>query len=117
MRSPVLSHSVQPQMIVKFIKVFVKPGRLKEYLAAQEVWNREMHGATGFLGSFCGRCGDELDDLYLLLFWRSRDDLDHWMRTEHNRIAALAAADEHYERIEVRVLDAALTPDMHFPDA
>ena len=103
-------------MIVKFIKVFVKPGQLPAYLAAQEVWNREMHGATGFLGSFCGRCGDEPDESYLLLFWRSRDDLDGWMHTQHDRIAALAGADEHYERIEVRVLDAALAPDMNFPD-
>ncbi len=106
---------VRLQMIVKFIKVFVKPGHLQAYLAAQEIWNREMHGAAGFLGSFCGRCGDEAEEAYVLLFWRSRDDLDRWMRTEHDRIAALAAADEHYERIEVRVLDAALTPDMNFP--
>lgn len=104
-------------MIVKFIKVFVKPGQLQAYLASQEIWNRQTHGATGFLGSFCGRCGDEAEQVYLLLFWRSRDDLNRWMRTEHDRIAALAVADEHYERIEVRVLEAALLPDLRFSEA
>ena len=39
------------------------------------------------------------------------------MGTEHDRIAALAAADEHYERIEVRVLEAALMPDLSLPGA
>ena len=104
-------------MIVKFIKVFVKPGKVQAYLAAQEIWNQQTHGATGFLGSFCGRCGDELEEAYLLFFWRSREDLDRWMGTEHDRIAALAAADEHYERIEVRVLEAALMPDLSLPGA
>ena len=104
-------------MIVKFIKVFVKPGHLQAYLTAQEIWNRQTHGATGFLGSFCGRCGDELEEVYLLSFWRSRGDLDRWMHTEHDRIAALAVADKHYQRIEVRVLEAALMPDLRFPEA
>lgn len=104
-------------MIVKFIKVFVKPGHLQAYLAAQEIWNRQTHGAAGFLGSFCGRCGDEAEEAYVLLFWRSRDDLARWMHTEHDRIAALAAADEHYERIEVQVFEEAIPPDLNFPEA
>lgn len=101
-------------MIVKFIKVSVKPGHLQAYLTAQEIWNRQTQGATGFLGSFCGRCGDDSEEAYLLFFWRSRDDLDRWMGTEHDRIAALASADEHYDRIEVHVLEAALVPDLRF---
>ncbi len=32
-----------------------------------------------------------------------------------DRIADLAKADEHYERIEVRILDAALPPDLQIP--
>ncbi len=76
------------EMVVKFIKVFVKPGRMKEYLAAQEIWNRETCSATAYLGSFCGRCKDEPDCVFLLFFWRSREALDHWMATEHDRIAA-----------------------------
>ena len=99
-------------MVVKLIVVSVKPGHLDDYLAAQEVWNNETRGAAGFVGGFCGRCDDEPDKVYLLFFWRSREDLDHWMRTEHDRIAALAKADEHFDRIEVRILDAVLVPDM-----
>ncbi len=100
-------------MIVKFITVFVKPGRMASYLSAQEIWNRETRNDAACLGSYCGRCEDEPDCVFLLFFWRSREALDRWMATEHDRIAALARADEHYERIEVRVLDAALPPDLH----
>ena len=100
-------------MIIKFIKIFVKPGRMASYLAAQEIWNRETRKDAACLGSYCGRCEDEPDCVFLLFFWQSREALDHWMATEHDRIAALAKAHEHYERIEVRVLDAALPPDLH----
>ncbi len=97
-------------MVVKFIKVFVKPGRMDDYLSAQAIWNRETRNDAGCLGSYCGRCEDEPDCVFLLFFWRSREALDRWMASEHDRIAALAGAHEHYERIEVRVLDAALPP-------
>ena len=102
-------------MVVKFIKVFVKPGRMDDYLAAQEIWNREIRHDSACLGSYCGRCEEEPDCVFLLFFWRSREALDHWMATEHDRIVALAKADEHYERIEVRILDAALPPDLQIP--
>lgn len=103
-------------MVVKCIKVHVKPGHLQQYLSAQAVWNRETRPAPGYLGGFCGRCDDEPETVYLLFCWRCREDLERWMSTEHDRIAALAKADEHYERIEVRVLDAALPPEMPFTD-
>ena len=102
-------------MVVKLIKVFVKPGRMTSYLAAQEIWNRETRNDAACLGSYTGRCEDEPNCVFLLFFWRSREALDRWMATEHDRIAALAKADEHYERIEVRVLDAALPPDLQIP--
>ncbi len=100
-------------MIVKFIKVIVKPGRMTSYLAAQEIWNRETRNDPACFGGYCGRCEDEPNCVFLLFFWRSREALDHWMATQHDRIADLAKADEHYERIEVRVLDAALPPDLN----
>ena len=99
-------------MIVKSIKVFVKSGRMDDYLAAQKIWNRETRNDAACLGSHCGRCEDEPGCVFLLVFWQSREALDRWMATKHDRIAALAKADEHYERIEVRVLDAALPPDL-----
>ena len=101
-------------MVVRFIKDFVKTGRMASYLAAQEIWNRETRSDAACPGSDCGRCEDEPDCVFLLFFWRSHEALDRWTATEHDRIAALAKADEHYERIEVRVLDAALPPDLHF---
>ncbi len=100
-------------MVVKFIKVFVKPGRKDDYLATQEIWNRETRSDPDCLGNYCGQCEDEPDCVFLLFFWRSREALERWMATEHDRIAALAEADEHYDRIEVRVLDAALPPDLN----
>ncbi len=102
------------QMVLKCIKVHVKPGHLQQYLSAQEVWNRETRPAPGYLGGFCGRCDDEPETVYLLFCWHCREDLERWMSTEHDRIAALAKADEHCERIEVRVLDAALPTEMPF---
>ncbi len=100
------------EMVIKLIKVFVKPGRMTSYLAAQEIWNRETRNDAACLGSYCGRGEDEPDCVFLLFFWQSREALDRWMATEHDRIAVLAKAEEHYERIEVRVLDAALPPDV-----
>lgn len=98
-------------MIVKCVRVFVKSGRMSEYLAAQEVWNRETAGAAGYLGCFCGRPDDQTETVTLLLFWRTRPDLVRWMETEHDRIAELAGADRHYERIEVEILESVLPTD------
>jgi quinol monooxygenase YgiN len=95
-------------MIVKHVTVYLKPGHLEQFLAAQEVWNRETRKAPGYLGGYCGRSAEEPHTLILLLYWRSRADLDKFMAGDHDRVAALARADEHYERIEVHVLDAAL---------
>jgi heme-degrading monooxygenase HmoA len=88
---------------------------MASYLAAQAIWNRETRKDPTNLGIFCGRCDDEPDCVFLLFSWRSREALDRWMATDHDRIAALARADEHYERIEVRVLNAALPPDLQIP--
>ena len=82
-------------MIAKLIKVNVNPGQLDQYLAAQEVWNRETRSAPGYLGHFCGRSPDTPDVIYLQFFWRSRDDLDRWMAEDHDRIAALASVVSH----------------------
>ncbi|MCP4246682.1 MAG: DUF4937 domain-containing protein [bacterium] len=92
-------------MVVKLITVYLKPGRREAYLAAQRIWNRETGKAPGYLGCFCGQDPGEPDVLRLQFFWRTREELKRWMDTDHDRIAALAGADEHYERIEVRVLD------------
>ncbi len=99
-------------MVVKLIRGFVKPGRMASYLAAQEIWIRESRNDAACLGSDCGRCEDEPDCVFLLFFWRSHEALDRWMATEHDRIADLAEADKHYEQIEVRILDAALPPEL-----
>lgn len=95
-------------MITKLIKVCVKPGHLDAYLATQELWNRETRSAPGYLGCACGRDPSEPNVVYLQCFWRSREDLERWMEADHDRIAAVAKADEHYTGTEVRVLDSLL---------
>ncbi len=95
-------------MVIKSVKVYVKHGRLGDYLAAQRIWNRETGSAPGYLGCFCGQNPDEPDVVYVQLYWRTSEELERWMADEHDRIAALAKADAHYERIEVRVLDEVL---------
>lgn len=42
-----------------------------------------------------------------MFFWRSREDLERWMAREHDRIAARAGAELHYDRIEVSILEEA----------
>lgn len=95
-------------MIVKLIRVYVKPGHMPDYLAAQAVWNRETRKADGFVSQFCGRDPQQPDIVQLIFFWRSRQDLDRWMAEEHDRIEALARADRFYERYEVTILDEVL---------
>ncbi len=92
-------------MIAKQITVYVKPGHWDAYLASQAIWNRETRGAAGYLGGFCGQASPDEGVVHLMFFWRSREALQRWMETEHDRIAELAAADLHYERIETRILD------------
>jgi len=95
-------------MVLKFITVYVKPGHLDRYLAAQQVWNRETRGAPGYCGCFCGQNPDEPNVVRLQFFWRSRADLERFMSQDHDRIAVLAQAADHYERIEVRICDEVL---------
>lgn len=94
-------------MVVKFIKVYVKPGHMRAYLTAQEVFNRETPDAPGYRGHFFGRRAEDPNLVYLIFFWRSREDLDRWMAREHGRIAARAGAETHYDRIEVSIMEKA----------
>jgi len=95
-------------MVIKLIGVFLKPGHRDEFLAAQRVWNRETRAAPGYLGCLCSQEPNKPDVIYLQLFWRSRADLDDWMATDHDRIAALAGPDQHYDRLDVRILEGLL---------
>ncbi len=99
-------------MITKLITVTVKPSHWNDYCASQGVWNSETRDAPGYLGCVCGRDPRHPDTAYVLAFWQSRADLDRWMAKDHDRIAALAGADAHYERIEVRILHDVLPPDV-----
>lgn len=76
-----------------------------QYLASQEVWNLETRRAPGSLGFFCGRSAKEENVVHLMFYWRSLGDYERWMADEHDRIARLAQADAHYERLVVRILD------------
>ena len=103
-RSPIVIHA--SPVIAKCIKVFVKPGHMEDFLAAQRIWNEHSRRADGYLGEFVGRDPAAPDIVHVHLCWRSREDLARFMAEGHDRIAVLARADEHYDRIEVRVLDA-----------
>ncbi len=92
-------------MICKLITVHVKPGYLTEYLEAQEVWNRESCRDPSCLGYFCGQEPAAPDIVQSQFFWRSREDYERWMETDHDRIAEMAGADKYYERVETVVLD------------
>ncbi|MCB9867203.1 MAG: DUF4937 domain-containing protein [Phycisphaerales bacterium] len=98
-------------LICKQITVHVKPGHLDAYLAAQEVWNHETAACPGYAGCFVGQAQEDPNLVHVHVYWRSRTDLDRFMAEQHDRIAALARADEHYERIEVRVLEGDLGPE------
>ncbi len=89
--------------LIKLIRVTLRPGHRDGYLASQAVWNRESRLAPGYVGELIGE--GEPDEVYVITFWRSRDEYRHWMDAEHDRIAALAGADAHYERIHVRLID------------
>jgi heme-degrading monooxygenase HmoA len=105
------------KMITKSINVFVKPGHLQSYLAAQAVWNRETRRAEGYLGEFVGHDPNAPDVVHLNLYWQSREDLARFMTGDHDRIAELAMAHEHYDRIEVRVLEESLPAVLSMPSA
>ena len=62
-----------------------------------------MGPASAYLGEFIGE--GESNELYVVTFWRSRDEYERWMDAEHDRIAALAGADAHFERIDVSLID------------
>ena len=89
--------------LIKLIRVTLLPGHREDYLESQAVWNRESRLAPGYLGEVIG--DGEPNELYVITFWRSRDEYERWMDRDHDRIAALAAADAHYEKIEVRLID------------
>ena len=95
-------------MIVKAITVYLRPGQRAAYLAAQEIWNKETQKSPGYLGCFVGATPDEPRVVHINAYWRTREDLDRFMVVDHDRIAALAQAHEHYERIEVRVMESVL---------
>lgn len=78
---------------------------MEQYLASQEIWNVETRRAPGSLGHFCGRSAKEENVVHLMFYWRSLGDYERWMADDHDRIARLAQADAHYERIVVRILD------------
>ncbi|MCB9850282.1 MAG: DUF4937 domain-containing protein [Phycisphaerales bacterium] len=95
-------------MICKRIKVHVRPGHLDQYLVAQRIWNEHTARCPGYVGEFVGQSPNEPDVVDVHLYWQSRADLERFMAVDHDRIAALSKAEDHYERIEVTILNAIL---------
>jgi heme-degrading monooxygenase HmoA len=92
-------------MITKSIKVFVKAGHHEAYLAAQDIWNRKSRRAPGYVGERIIQDPNEPNVVYAHIYWRSRDDLNRFIANDHDHIAILANADDHYDRIDVRILE------------
>lgn len=92
-------------MVVKQITVFVKPGHMAEYVESQRKWNRLTRQCRGCVGEFIGQAPGDENTVHVFVYWESRAHLDRFMAEDHDRIAAEAGADRHYERIEVRILD------------
>ena len=88
--------------LIKIIRLTLRPGHRERFLESQGVWNRESRSALGYLGEVLGESGP--DELYVLTFWRSRDEYERWME-QHDRIATLAGAEAHYDRLDVRVIE------------
>ena len=89
--------------MIKLIRVTLRRGHREAYLQSQAVWNQESRSAPGYLGEFVG--DGEPDELYVITFWRSRTEYEAWMDRDHDRIATLAKADEHYVELDIRLVD------------
>jgi Domain of unknown function (DUF4937 len=96
-------------VILKRIRVHLCPGAKQGFLSSQEIWERESRCVPGFLGGFWA--DEDAATLVVYHFWRSRADLDRFMRDDHDRIAETARSDLHYTSIEVEVLDVPPAPD------
>ena len=94
-------------MIAKLIEVHVRADCEAAYRAAQAIWDRETLRDPACLGSFTGADPDRGDVIWVAVLWRTRSAYDRWMAEEHDRIAAEAGAERYYDRIKVRILDAA----------
>jgi heme-degrading monooxygenase HmoA len=92
-------------MIAKVIDVQIKPGHTDAFHESQEIWNRESRLTDGYSGEYVAPISTAR--ALVVAFWESRDAYDRWMAAEHDRIAALAGSDEHYEALTITIVDGA----------
>ncbi len=90
-------------MIVKFMRIQLRPGHRKQFLAAQDVWDRESRLTTGYVGE--ARSDGQDEEMFIHAVWTSRAVYDTWMATEHDRIEQIAGSEAHFEYIDIHVLD------------
>ncbi|NHZ70796.1 MAG: DUF4937 domain-containing protein [Proteobacteria bacterium] len=90
-------------MIIKFMRIQLKPGHRKQFLAAQDVWDRESRLTTGYLGE--ARSDGHDDEVFIHAVWATRAVYDTWMTTEHDRIEQIAGSEAYFEHIDIRVID------------
>lgn len=90
-------------MIAKVIDVEIRPGHAEAFHRAQEVWNTESRRSDGYLGEYVAALSDER--ALVVAFWSSRSFYEEWMATQHDRIAALAGSEAHYDSVTVTIID------------
>ncbi len=91
-------------MWIKEIRLKLRPGQGDEFWRAQSIWNEKSAHCAGYLGTIEARPAKE--EALLLVFWKDRDSLERFMRDDHDRIAADARSDVHYESISVHQFEA-----------
>lgn len=91
------------RMIAKIIDVRLGPGRAAAFHRSQEIWNQESRRTDGYLGEYVTDLAD--GRVLVIAFWASRTVYENWMATEHDRIAALAGSDAHYESLTITIVD------------
>ena len=91
-------------MWLKEISLQLHPGQIDQFWLAQSVWDSESARCPGYLGTIQARPAS--DEALILVFWRDRQSLERFMRLDHDRIAAQAGSEAHYESIRVRQFEA-----------
>ena len=91
-------------MLIKQIRLRVKPGRLESFLARQAVWTDAMFRHEGVIDCIVAQDAADPDSVQIMATFRDRAALDDFMAKRHDELAARTGIAADYEAIEVRHL-------------
>ena len=92
-------------MIIKLIKAKVRSGCREAFIARQRVWNDTMARQRGFLGSWVATDPEAPDDVFVAIAMRSREDLDRFMRGDHDNVERATKMPDLYDSLRITLLD------------